>query len=619
MNNAKISTWLNDLSRQAKLRRAIVISGNVNNLVFDQQTKSLPFKQVLTETLKKLGFKHVVHYSRVGEISGISPADWDNIQQSIISQAEQIDGDDYDFDDTPTTQAQLGSSQTDSPQTKLTPQDFFAVAQKVMLSPHTPKVAFIVDWSNLLFGQVNALSEQERGWLIQLSQNLRDAPDDMSLIEIDQVQSLMVFVCQGVNQLPPQLTIGNPQFAEIVVPLPNRAERQQAIMGLTSVFNLEPPLTPGSRQLEDFVDLTDSLTLREINQLARLSRQQQAPFSLDALVSLYKYGNQESPWEQLNYDKLKDVETTLKQRVKGQDQAINLVKKVLVRAVTGLSGLQHSSKSRMPKGALFFVGPTGVGKTELAKSLASFLFGDEDACLRFDMSEFNHEHADQRLVGAPPGYVGYEEGGQLTNAVKKRPFSLLLFDEIEKAHPRILDKFLQILEDGRLTDGKGETVNFSDTFIVFTSNIGASEIKPNENAIEQFKTQVTKHFVHQLKRPELLGRIGEANIVPFNFMVDAEFLQAIAKAKLEPLKLRLKEKWGISDLIFEDEAKALATIVKQVNKSAGGRGVLNAMVSALFDPLAEFLLENHTQLSGSNKHVINIVQAGKHFDFEIEQ
>jgi ATP-dependent Clp protease ATP-binding subunit ClpA len=272
----------------------------------------------------------------------------------------------------------------------------------------------------------------------------------------------------------------------------------------------------------------------------------------------------------------------------------------------------------MPKGALFFVGPTGVGKTELAKSLASFLFGDEDACMRFDMSEFNHEHSDQRLVGAPPGYVGYEEGGQLTNAVKKRPFSLLLFDEIEKAHPRILDKFLQILEDGRLTDGKGETVNFSDTFIVFTSNIGASEIKPSEQALEQFKSHVTKHFVQELKRPELLGRIGEANIVPFNFMTDSNFLVAIAKAKLEPLKIRLKEKWGISDLIFDNEDQALTTIVSQVDKSAGGRGVLNAMVSTLFDPLAEFLFENLSDFTGFNGRPIRVVQAGKNFDFEVD-
>ena len=614
MNKHKLSEWIEDLSRQAKLRRGIVISGNVNNSVFTQEGTQQPFKQVLNTTFERLGFRHVIHYSRVGGISGISPEDWNELQLSSAPPSELVEGDDYDFDD----ESLVDHQQVQTGQTELTPQDFFTVAQRVMLNPHFPKVAFVIDWSNLLFGQVNALSEQERGWLTQLLNNLRDSADEMSRIEIDKVQSIMVFVCEGANQLPPQLTVGNPQFAEVVVPLPNRAERQQAILGLSPIFNLEGSLTVGSRLLEDFVDLTDSLTLREINQLARLSRHQKEALSLEALVSLYRYGKKESPWEQLNYDKLKDVESTLNQRVKGQEEAIKLVRKVLVRAFTGLSGLQHSAKSRMPKGALFFVGPTGVGKTELAKSLASFLFGDEDACMRFDMSEFNHEHADQRLVGAPPGYVGYEEGGQLTNAVKKRPFSLLLFDEIEKAHPRILDKFLQILEDGRLTDGKGETVNFSDTFIVFTSNIGASEIKPSEQALEQFKSHVTKHFVQELKRPELLGRIGEANIVPFNFMTDLDFLVAIAKAKLEPLKVRLKEKWGISDLIFDNESKALTTIVAQVDKTAGGRGVLNAMVSALFDPLAEFLFENFSDFLHFNDRSIRVVQAGKTFDFEVD-
>ncbi|WP_213607737.1 AAA family ATPase [Pseudoalteromonas sp.] len=614
MNKHKLSEWIEDLSRQAKLRRGIVISGNINNSVFTQEGTQQPFKQVLNTTFERLGFKHVIHYSRVGGVCGISPEDWNELQLSSAPPSELVEGDDYDFDD----ESVVDQQQVQTGQTELTPQDFFTVAQRVMLNPHFPKIAFIIDWSNLLFGQVNALSEQERGWLTQLLHNLRDSADEMSRAEIDKVQSLMVFVCEGANQLPPQLTVGNPQFAEIVVPLPNRAERQQAILGLSPIFNLEGSLTVGSRLLEDFVDLTDSLTLREINQLARLSRHQQEALSLEALVSLYRYGKKESPWEQLNYDKLKDVESTLNQRVKGQEEAIKLVRKVLVRAFTGLSGLQHSAKSRMPKGALFFVGPTGVGKTELAKSLASFLFGDEDACMRFDMSEFNHEHADQRLVGAPPGYVGYEEGGQLTNAVKKRPFSLLLFDEIEKAHPRILDKFLQILEDGRLTDGKGETVNFSDTFIVFTSNIGASEIEPGEQALEQFKSHVTKHFVQELKRPELLGRIGEANIVPFNFMTDLDVLVAIAKAKLEPLKIRLKEKWGISDLIFDNESKALTTIVAQVDKTAGGRGVLNAMVSALFDPLAEFLFENISDFSGFNGRPIRVVQAGKTFGFEVD-
>ena len=268
---------------------------------------------------------------------------------------------------------------------------------------------------------------------------------------------------------------------------------------------------------------------------------------------------------------------------------------------------------------LFFVGPTGVGKTELAKSIAEFLFGDEEACLRFDMSEFNHEHADQRLVGAPPGYVGYEAGGQLTNAVKQKPFSLLLFDEIEKAHPRILDKFLQILEDGRLTDGRGETVMFSDTVIVFTSNIGAAEVSyESQDVRNEFIQKVRQHFVHELKRPELLGRIGEANIIPFNFMRDDSFLIDIARAKLEPLRKGLKDKWGVSELRLVKEAEILALLVRDVDRGTGGRGVPNALTNKLIDPLADFLFEQMAAPDQIRGKAIEVHIAGGKLLFELE-
>jgi ATP-dependent Clp protease ATP-binding subunit ClpA len=158
---------------------------------------------------------------------------------------------------------------------------------------------------------------------------------------------------------------------------------------------------------------------------------------------------------------------------------------ILRRCFYNLSGAQFSRYSNRPKGVLFFAGPTGVGKTELAKTITEFIFGSEHNYIRFDMSEFSQEHADQRLVGAPPGYVGYEVGGELTNAIRQRPFSVVLFDEIEKAHPKILDIFLQILDDGRLTSGRGETAYFSESLIIFTSNLGIYEITPTGEKIQR--------------------------------------------------------------------------------------------------------------------------------------
>jgi len=179
-----------------------------------------------------------------------------------------------------------------------------------------------------------------------------------------------------------------------------------------------------------------------LKQLLALSMITEHPLPPEKLLNLYRLGDQSSPWEELSEDKLRRVEDILRQRVIGQDEAIRHAATMMKRAYLGLSGLQHSGRKTKPKGVMYFVGPTGVGKTELAKAIAEFLFGDETAFIRFDMSEYNHEHSDQKLIGAPPGYVGFEQGGQLTNAVRKKPFSVILFDEIEKAHGRILDKFL---------------------------------------------------------------------------------------------------------------------------------------------------------------------------------
>ena len=316
-------------------------------------------------------------------------------------------------------------------------------------------------------------------------------------------------------------------------------------------------------------------------------------------------------------EKLLHMEDILHENVVGQDEAVRLVSEAILRSRAGISDPNR------PIGSFLFLGPTGVGKTQLAKTLAKTLFDDENNMVRIDVSEYMEKYSFSRLIGAPPGYVGYEEGGQLTNAVKEKPFSIILFDEIEKAakpNPRILDIFLQILEDGRLTDSKGETVYFSESVIIFTSNLGASEVSSNgsnEDVAQEFIKIVKNYFDNEIKRPEILGRIGYSNIVPFNFIKDREFSVKIARSKLRPVQKAILEKYRI-DLEFEDELKFIDYILGGADSNKGGRDILNAINDKLLDELAMFMFENKADLSSFKgaKIVVKTTKNGLDFSFE---
>ena len=278
-------------------------------------------------------------------------------------------------------------------------------------------------------------------------------------------------------------------------------------------------------------------------------------------------------------EKLLQMEVKLHERVVGQDEAIAAVSHAIRRSRSGLSDPQR------PTGSFLFLGPTGVGKTELCKALAGFLFDSEDHLIRMDMSEFMEKHSVARLIGAPPGYVGYEEGGYLTEAVRRKPYSVLLLDEIEKAHPDVFNVLLQVLDDGRLTDGQGRTVDFKNTVIVMTSNIGSHLIQamvgePRDDVKDAVWGELKNHF-----RPEFLNRIDET--VVFHSL-DAKHIESIAKIQLHILEARLAK----MDLHLEVSTAAVAELAKVgFDPVFGARPLKRAVQQRIENPLSKLLLE----------------------------
>jgi len=276
-------------------------------------------------------------------------------------------------------------------------------------------------------------------------------------------------------------------------------------------------------------------------------------------------------------EKLLRMEDELGRRIVGQRAAVRAVSDAVRRARAGISDPDR------PTGCFLFLGPTGVGKTELAKALAEFLFDDERAMVRIDMSEYSEKHSVSRLVGAPPGYVGYDEGGQLTEAVRRRPYTVVLLDEVEKAHPEVFDILLQVLDDGRLTDGHGRTVDFRNSLLVLTSNLGSSVLSDASTDPEDRRTQVLM-LLRRTFKPEFLNRLDD--IVMFDALTPTE-LAGIVRIQLRTLSDRLSGRRIVLDI---DDAAITWLVEHGFDAAYGARPLRRLIQSAIGDELARRVL-----------------------------
>jgi ATP-dependent Clp protease ATP-binding subunit ClpB len=302
-------------------------------------------------------------------------------------------------------------------------------------------------------------------------------------------------------------------------------------------------------------------------------------------------------------EKLIRMEAKLHERVVGQDEAVRLVSDAIRRSRSGLSDPNR------PYGSFLFLGPTGVGKTELCKALASFLFDSEEHLIRIDMSEYMEKHSVSRLIGAPPGYVGYDEGGQLTELVRRKPYAVILFDEIEKAHPDVFNALLQVLDEGRLTDGQGRTVDFKNTVLVMTSNLGSQMIQQMAGSDYGVVKLAVMAEVKNQFRPEFVNRIDE--VVVFHALADAH-IKSIAGIQLGVLQARLAK----LEYALEVSEGALVELAKAgFDPVYGARPLKRAIQSALENPLAKAILEGRF----APKDTIRVDYRGGRMAFEKAQ
>lgn len=406
-----------------------------------------------------------------------------------------------------------------------------------------------------------------------------------------------IWLVDRPDDLPSWLTHGD-GIRQIQIGAPDVDTRQRVAELLVAD---QVPSHEVSGVARRFADATEGFSTRGMFEAVQLASGTNSVMAdIEGAVRTYREGLSENPWQSVRLrEQLADGEAILERRVKGQEDAVRRVLDILKRSTLGLNGAHQLKPSVAPRGVLYFAGPTGVGKTEMVKAITELVFADERALQRFDMSEFQDDHAKIRLVGAPPSYVGFGAGGELTNAVQQRPHSILLFDEMDKAGSEVYDLFLQILSDGRLTDGAGRTASFTESLIVFTSNQGVAAAgdllrldmsDPTQSALyeQTIRDAVERHFRETLGRPELLGRLGD-NIVVFRPMqgqVAVDLANHFIDTALANVRRRVGNPVSIGD---SARAALVAAITTTAALASGGRGITTALENRLVNPLGRTL------------------------------
>lgn len=614
MDDKATPRWLKEVDRFLPIKSNFVLSGNIRDRqpfpgeggVYELTTT----QGLLVDYLNLRGFKYFLSINPVQGVTVLYPSEGVVPKEAGAATVKWIESID------PTTSAMFTSLDSG----RLWRAESFAFQQSVefvekLLQNTQNHVAIFF---NYLMGQT------EQGSTKEIPAFVRALIGSYEAKRFGGFYNTVFWLCDRENDLPPWFMLNNPRLRSVTLSTPDINQRSRVGRSLLSVLEDFDTITPAQqeRTVADFCNQTDGMLLNDLEAITHfLPAQDLKVTEITEAVRRYKLGVKDDPWRKIGPREFKDAEVKVRSRVRGQEPAIVKSLDIIRRAVVGLAGAHVSRSSNKPKGVLFLAGPTGVGKTELAKSITQGLFGDETAYIRFDMSEFNHEHSDQRLIGAPPGYIGFESGGELTDAIRERPFSVVLFDEIEKAHPRILDKFLQILDDGQLTSGKGERVYFNDALIIFTSNLGMQGVRSMVEypELEQSLRQgITEYFTNpqKLNRPELLNRIGD-NIVVFDFIRPPVALQILKKMVLNTLE-RVREgnkmEFTMSGLepagpddAMPPEGTAYAELASRCidNLSNGGRGIGNMLESVFINPLSRVILDMGLT-EGARAHITGI-------------